>query len=36
MQGYHWGLIVLVLVIGYMLGVFMPGPGVALRGKIGV
>lgn len=36
MRGYHWGMIVLFLVIGYFIGVYMPGPGAALRAKVGV
>jgi hypothetical protein len=36
MNGYHWGMIFLFLLIGYMIGVYMPGPGVTLRAKIGL
>lgn len=35
MRSYHWGMIVLFLFVGYMIGIFMPGPGVTLRAKIG-
>lgn len=36
MRGYHWGAIVVVLLIGYLIGVWMPGPGNRLRGAIGM
>jgi hypothetical protein len=36
MNGYHWTGILVLLVIGYFLGVFFPAPGMALRGKVGV
>ncbi len=36
MRGYHWGMIFLFLVIGYIIGMWMPGPGARLRAAIGV
>jgi len=36
MKSYHWGCIVLFLVIGYALGIFWPNAGIAVRTKIGV
>jgi hypothetical protein len=36
MNGYHWGAIVLFLLIGYALGVWMPGPGLKVRASLGM
>ena len=36
MQGYHWGMIVAFLFVGYLIGIWFPGPGNSLRAKIGV
>lgn len=35
MNGYHWGMILLFLLIGYFIGVYWPGPGNSLRTTIG-
>jgi hypothetical protein len=32
----HWGMIVLFLIIGYLLGVWFPGPGSRLRTAVGM
>lgn len=34
MRGYHWGMVVAFLLIGYIIGIYMPGPGVTIRAKI--
>ncbi len=36
MRSYHWGMILLFLAIGYMIGVVKPGPGQQLRTAIGI
>lgn len=36
MNGYHWGAIIMFLLIGYFLGVFFPVPGTRVRTAIGV
>ncbi len=36
MNGYHWTGVLVLLLIGYFLGVYMPGPGTAVRAKLGV
>jgi len=36
MNGYHWTAILFMLLIGYVIGVYFPGPGQMLRSKIGV
>jgi hypothetical protein len=36
MNGYHWGGIIVLLLIGYFIGIYMPGPGQMVRGKLGV
>jgi hypothetical protein len=35
MRGYHWGFLILVLAIGYLLGIYMPGWGNRFRAMIG-
>jgi hypothetical protein len=36
MRSYHWGMILLFLIVGYLAGVWFPAPGVAFRSKIGM
>jgi hypothetical protein len=36
MNGYSWGMVLLFLLIGYFIGVYMPGPGARLRTAVGV
>lgn len=36
MTKYHWGGMVALLLIGYLIGIYLPGPGVTLRAKIGM
>lgn len=36
MRGYHWGMIFLFLVTGYLIGVWMPGPGQKLKTIVGM
>lgn len=36
MTKYHWGGMLLLFFIGYMVAIWYPGPGVALRSKIGI
>jgi hypothetical protein len=36
MRGYHWGFLAVVLLLGYLLGVWMPGPGRKVYSAIGV
>jgi hypothetical protein len=36
MRGYHWGMIVLFLVIGYLIGMYWPTPGQKLRATLGI
>jgi len=36
MRSYHWGMILLFLFIGYLIGVWYPGPGARLRAAVGV
>lgn len=36
MRSYHWGMIVLFLVVGYLAGVWFPGPGQKLRASVGM
>lgn len=35
MRGYHWGMIVLFLLIGYAIAIYAPGPGNRFRSAIG-
>jgi len=36
MRSYHWGMILLFLLIGYFIGVWKPAPGQQLRAAIGI
>jgi hypothetical protein len=36
MTRYHWGGIVALLLLGYLIGIWYPGPGVQLRTRIGM
>ena len=36
MTKYHWGGMVALLFIGYMLAIWYPGPGATLRAKLGL
>lgn len=35
MKSWHWGTIIVVLIIGYLIGVKFPSTGQSLLGKIG-
>lgn len=35
MQNKHWGMIVVVLIIGYLIGAKWPSTGVSLLSKVG-
>ena len=35
MRSYHWGMMLLLLAVGYMIGVYMPGWGNRFRATIG-
>jgi hypothetical protein len=36
MTRYHWGGMLVLLLLGYFVGVWYPGPGAMVRAKIGV
>lgn len=36
MRGYHWGMCLLFLFIGYVIGLYAPGPGQRLKAAIGM
>lgn len=36
MRSYHWGMIAFFLIIGYLIGIYMPGPGAKFRAAIGM
>lgn len=36
MKTWHWGTIIVVLIIGYLVGVKFPSTGTALLGKVGL
>jgi len=33
---YHWTGVLFVLLIGYFLAIWFPGPGMAVKGKLGL
>jgi len=36
MRAYHWGTLVLIVLVAYMVGVWYPAPGMKLRGTVGM